>query len=63
MADELRACPFCGNGKIKIHEKRRGNYRREGDNYQAWCSRCHARGPLIMDSQAGAAASWNARNG
>lgn len=56
---ELKPCPFCGNKNIKIHEKRRGNYRRTGDNYQAWCTRCKARGPLVKDIPSIAIEKWN----
>lgn len=57
----LDPCPFCKNTKIKVHEKRRGNYKREGNNYQAWCSKCHARGPLVMDDPVKAVEGWNQR--
>ena len=60
MTDELKLkpCPFCG-GKAKITCVRRGNYRREGDNYQGLCNKCKARGPLVQDSSEKAAAAWN----
>ncbi|KVN92567.1 hypothetical protein [Burkholderia ubonensis] len=57
MSEQLRPCP-CG-GKVKITEKRRGNYRREGSYFQGLCGRCHARGPLIQDSPEKATQAWN----
>lgn len=59
-ATELLPCPWCG-GKAKVNELRRGNYRREGDNYQVVCNKCRARGPLIQNESYQAAAAWNAR--
>lgn len=53
-------CPWCG-GNAKCNELRRGNYRREGDNYQVVCNKCRARGPLVQDSQAEAVSAWNSR--
>lgn len=55
----LQACPFCEHTNVKVHEKRRGNYRREGDNYQVVCQKCKARGPLVKDSADDAALKWN----
>lgn len=55
-----KRCPFCGHPKITVR-KRRGNYRRTGDNYQAVCNKCKARGPLIHDEEEEAAAAWNTR--
>lgn len=58
---KLKPCPFCGNEKsVKIHERRRGNLRREGDNYQVVCGLCRARGPLMNDVAERAADAWNA---
>lgn len=58
---ELHApCPFCG-GRAKLTTKRRGNYRREGDNLQGLCGRCKARGPLRQDSPENAALAWETR--
>lgn len=57
MTQQLKGCP-CG-GKVKITEKRRGNYRREGSYFQGLCGRCHARGPLIQDSPDQAVQAWN----
>lgn len=59
---KLKPCPHCGNEKIQIHEKRRGNYRREGDNYQAWCTKCKGRGPLVNDVPQLAEDKWNTRH-
>lgn len=59
------ACPFDG-GNTKVTGKRRGNYRREGTNYQVLCNSCGARGPLIQDDADRAVALWNGairRNG
>lgn len=58
MTVELKACPFCG-GKARMTGKRRGNYRREGTNYQALCGSCKARGPLVQDTPEKAAEAWN----
>lgn len=60
MTVELKACPFCG-GKARMTGKRRGNYRREGTNYQALCGSCKARGPLVQDLPEKAAEAWNDR--
>lgn len=54
----VNACPFCG-GKSKITGVRRGNYRREGTNYQALCNSCKGRGPLVQDDPNEAARRWN----
>lgn len=54
----LNACPFC-QGKAKITCVRRGNYTREGDNYQGLCNRCYARGPIVQDDPQLAADKWN----
>lgn len=56
---QLAACPFCHHSKAKITTKRRGNYRREGDNFQGLCNHCKARGPLVQDSPEKAAEAWN----
>lgn len=56
---DLCACPFC-SGNVKITGVRRGNYRREGTNYQALCNSCKARGPLVQDDADEAARLWNA---
>lgn len=58
---DLPNCPFCGNTKITINEKRRGKYSRSGNNYQAVCSRCKARGPLKKDYPKDAADAWAIR--
>ena len=58
---ELLYCPFCGSWSVKITGKRRGNYRREGTNYQVICSRCHARGPIVQDEKREAEWKWNGR--
>lgn len=52
-------CPFCG-GKAKCNERRRGDYRRTGDNYQVVCNACKARGPLVQDDPVPAILRWNA---
>lgn len=54
----LKPCPFC-RSKAKCNELRRGNYRREGDNYQVVCNKCRARGPLVQDSPVEAIRRWN----
>lgn len=59
-AHQLGACPFCKHTNIHLNELRRGNYRRKGDNYQAVCMKCKARGPLIKDIPEKAADAWNA---
>lgn len=56
---KLVPCPFCGWTKAKCNEQRRGNYRREGDNYQVVCNKCKARGPLVQDSPEAAINGWN----
>lgn len=58
MSEQIKPCRFCG-GKAKCNELRRGNYKREGDNYQVVCNRCRARGPLVQDDPAKAVAAWN----
>lgn len=55
----LEPCPFCGYDKPKLTEKRRGEYRRTGENYQGLCGKCKARGPLIKDDPLKAAEAWN----
>lgn len=51
-------CPFCGWEKVKVNEIRRGNYRREGDNYQVVCNKCKARGPLVQNDPKLAIEGW-----
>lgn len=60
MTDPI-ACPFCAYGKPKITTKRRGNYKRVGDNHQVLCGRCKARGPMVQDSETEAIRLWNER--
>ena len=55
----LNPFPFCG-GKAKLTSVRRGNYRREGDNWQGLCNKCRARGPLVQEDCQLAADKWNA---
>lgn len=49
---------LCG-GKAKCNELRRGNYSREGSNYQVVCNRCRCRGPLVQDEPEKAVDGWN----
>lgn len=49
---------LCG-GSSKVHVKRRGNYRRKGDNYQVVCNSCRCRGPLSPDDRTAAVIKWN----
>lgn len=58
---EILPCPFCGHAKCKTTIKRRGNYRRKGDNYQVLCGRCKGRGPLVQDDEQLAIKKWNER--
>lgn len=60
MSEANKSCPHCG-GKVRLTEKRRGNYRREGSYFQGLCGKCFARGPLVQDSPDKALAAWNTR--
>jgi transcription elongation factor Elf1 len=56
----IEPCPFCHYTKCKITTKRRGKYRREGDNHQVLCGKCKARGPMVQESEQNAIDAWNA---
>lgn len=57
-AQTLKPCPFDGSKRVRLTEKRKGNYRREGSYWQGLCGACFARGPL-KQSEAEAIEAWN----
>ena len=46
MDTEIKACPFCGNTKLKVDSKHNGKWHYTGTHSATVrCQKCHARGP------------------
>ena len=55
---EKDSCPFCGYDKYKVLSMKRESNKNPGQNYQAICNKCKARGPMVADDESKAIDLW-----